>query len=229
VTTNQTIRWVAKPAVFILALAPALYLSWALATAVNPAFGGPALSANPLSDVTNETGVWTLRFLCITLAVTPLRRVSGWNNVVRFRRMLGLYAFFYGTLHFLTYLILDRVASLDFPNGIVSWTTAVALSKSIGADILKRPFITVGFTAFVSMIPLAVTSTAGMIRRMGGRRWQALHKVIYFTGVAGVVHYWWLIKLDIRRPLIYGAVVAILLGYRVYWARFRRAPAAARR
>jgi methionine sulfoxide reductase heme-binding subunit len=225
VTHNQTIRWVLKPAVFLAALVPAVYLAWALATIFNPAFGGPELSANPLSDVTNETGVWALRFLCITLAVTPLRRVSGWNSVVRFRRMLGLYAFFYGTLHFLTYLILDRFAALDFPNGIVSWMTARSLLVSIGADILKRPFITVGFTAFVSMLPLALTSTAGMIRRLGGRRWQALHRLVYLSAVAGVVHYWWLVKADIRHPAAYGAAVAVLLAFRLYWGWFRTAPA----
>ena len=220
-TANQSIRWVLKPAVFLAALAPAVYLAWALATTINPDFHGPALSANPLSDVTNETGVWTLRFLCITLVVTPLRRMTGWNSAIRFRRMLGLYAFFYGTLHFLTYLVLDRLASLDFPNGIASWTTVRGLAAAIGVDLLKRPFITVGFTALVLMVPLAITSTAGMIRRLGGRRWAALHRLVYLSAIGGVVHYWWLVKADIRRPLTYGAVVAILLAFRVYWSKAR--------
>ena len=130
--------------------------------------------------------------------------------------MAGLYAFFYGTLHFTTYIVLDRFAGLvDFPDGIVSWTTVRNLVTSIGGDIYKRPFITVGFTAFVLMVPLAVTSTAGMIRRLGGRRWQLLHRLVYVTAIGGVVHYWWLVKADIRRPQIYGAVVAILLGFRL--------------
>ncbi len=206
---TRVIRFVVKPVVFLAALGPAVYLTWAALT--------NHLSANPLSDVTNETGVWTLRFVCITLLVTPLRNVTGWNVLVRFRRMTGLYAFFYGTLHFLTYLILDRFAGLvDFPDGIVSWTTVVNVVKSSIGDIAMRPFITVGFTAFVLMIPLAITSTTGWIRRLGGKRWALLHRLVYVTGIAGVVHYWWLVKADIRRPMIYGAIVAILLGFRLY-------------
>ncbi len=152
-----------KPVVFLACLGPFFWLVWAGLTG--------NLSANPLSDLTNETGVWTLRFLCITLAITPLRRLSGWNGAIRFRRMAGLFAFFYGSLHFLTYLIVDRFAGLDFPNGIVAWTTVENLAKAVWDDVYKRPFITVGFTALASMVPLAVTSTAGMIRRLGGRRW----------------------------------------------------------
>ena len=132
--------------------------------------------------------------------------------------MLGLYAFFYGTLHFLTYVVLDRFAGLvEFPDGIVSWTTARNLLKYIAGDIYQRPFITIGFTAFVLMLPLAITSTAGMIRRLGGRRWNRLHQLIYVCAVLGVVHYWWLVKADIRRPQIYAAVMAILLGFRLVW------------
>jgi methionine sulfoxide reductase heme-binding subunit len=174
------------------------------------------LSPNPLSDVTNETGVWTLRFLCITLAVTPLRRITGWNGLIRFRRMTGLFAFFYGTLHFLTYVIADRFAGLDFPDGIVAWSTLRNLWKSVGEDIYKRPFITVGFTAWLTMVPLAVTSTAGMIRRLGGRRWNLLHRLVYLTAIVGVVHYWWLVKADVSRPRTYAVVVALLLGFRVF-------------
>ncbi len=209
-----------KPVVFLACLGPFFWLVWAGLTG--------NLSANPLSDLTNETGVWTLRFLCITLAITPLRRLSGWNGAIRFRRMAGLFAFFYGSLHFLTYLIVDRFAGLDFPNGIVAWTTVENLAKAVWDDVYKRPFITVGFTALASMVPLAVTSTAGMIRRLGGRRWNQLHRIIYVTAVLGVVHYWWLVKADIRRPLAYGAVVACLLVFRFYWARLRgSAPARA--
>ncbi len=217
---NKVLRFVLKPIVFLTCLAPAVYLTWALFTG--------NLSANPLSDVTNETGVWTLRFLCVTLLVTPLRRVTGWNAVIRFRRMIGLYAFFYGFLHFLTYLILDRFASLDFPDGIVALSTVKNLTVSVVADIYKRPFITVGFTAFSLMVPLALTSTAGWIRRLGGRRWNALHKLVYVSAIAGVVHYWWLVKADITRPQIYGLIVGVLLAFRLYWARVRVAPKSAR-
>ena len=211
----RVIRFVVKPVVFLAALGPAVYLTWAALT--------NNLSANPLSDVTNETGVWTLRFVCITLLLTPFRRIVGVNLVSPFRRMMGLYAFFYGTLHFLTYLILDRFAGLvDFPDGIVSLTTVKRLVASSVADVAMRPFITVGFTAFVLMIPLAITSTTGWIRRLGGKRWAAIHRLVYATAIGGVVHYWWLVKSDVRRPMIYGAIVAVLLGARLY-DRFRRA------
>ena len=204
---------------FLASLLPCAWLIWAALTG--------NLSANPLSDLTNETGVWTIRFICITLALTPLRRLTGWNAAIRFRRMTGLFAFFYGTLHFLTYVVADRFASLDFPNGIVAWTTVTNLAKSIGEDIYKRPYITVGFTALMTMVPLAATSTAGMIRRLGGRRWNLLHRLVYVTGVLAVIHYWWLVKADISRPLAYGVVVGLLLGFRIYWSRWRTKPAAA--
>jgi sulfoxide reductase heme-binding subunit YedZ len=175
-------------------LLPAAWLGWAIYTG--------NLSPNPLEDLTNLTGTWTLRFLCITLAFTPLRRLTGWNEAIRFRRMAGLFAFFYGTLHFLTYSVFDRLLGLiDFPDGIVSWDTATRLSASIAEDVYKRPFITVGFTAFVLMLPLALTSTAGMIRRLGGRRWRALHRLVYVSAILGPTHYWWLVKSDIRYPL----------------------------
>jgi len=203
-----------KPLVFVVSLGPAAWLVWAALT--------NNLSVNPLSDVTNETGVWTLRFVCITLAITPLRRLTGWNTLIRFRRMTGLFAFFYGTLHFLTYVIADRFAGLDFPDGMVAWSTLRNLGRSVGEDIYKRPFITIGFTAWLTMLPLALTSTAGMIRRLGGRRWNRLHRLIYATAIAGVVHYWWLVKADISRPRNYAIVVALLLGARLLWAWRRR-------
>jgi len=201
-----------KPLVFAAGLGPAAWLVWA-------AFTGH-LSVNPLSDITNETGVWTLRFLCITLAVTPLRRVTGAHWLIRFRRMTGLFAFFYGTLHFLTYIIVDRFAGLDFPNGIVALRTVRDLAVSVGQDIGKRPFITVGFTGWLLMVPLALTSTAGMIRRLGGRRWNLLHRLVYVSASAGVVHYWWLVKADVRRPLAYALVVGTLLMFRIVWRRW---------
>jgi len=202
-----------KPLVFVAALGPVAWLVWAALTG--------NLSANPLSDITNETGVWTLRFLCITLTVTPLRRLTGWHWLIRFRRMFGLFAFFYGTLHFLTYVIVDRFAGLDFPDGIVAVRTLRDLAVSVVQDIGKRPFITVGFTGWLLMAPLALTSTAGMIRRLGGRRWNLLHRLVYVSAVAGVVHYWWLVKADVRRPVTYGIVVATLLLFRIGWARWR--------
>jgi sulfoxide reductase heme-binding subunit YedZ len=196
-----------KLLVFAAALIPFSHLVWR-------GFNGN-LTADPLVEITNETGIWTLRFVVITLAITPLRRLSGWNTVIRFRRMLGLFAFFYAMLHFTTYLVGDRFASLDFPDGFVAWSTFINLLASIWEDVAKRPYITVGFIAFVSMIPLALTSTARWIRRLGGRNWQRLHRLIYLTGIAGVVHYWWRVKADTLHPLIYAVLVALLLGYRL--------------
>ena len=213
---QPTMQWrkrVLKPAVFLAGLGPAAWLVYAALTG--------NLSVNPLEDITHETGLWAIRFICVTLAVTPLRRISGWNDVIRFRRMLGLFAFFYGTLHFLIYIIADRFAALDFPDGYVAWSTVRNLVASVSEDIYKRPFITIGFTAFICMVPLAMTSTAGMIRRLGGRRWRALHRLMYVTGVAAVVHYWWLVKADVTDPRFYAIIVAVLLGIRVYYARTR--------
>jgi len=221
--SDRTARFVLKPIVFLAALGPVSWLVWAGLT--------DHLSANPLSDITNETGIWTLRFLCLTLAITPLRRLTGWNTAIKFRRMLGLFAFFYGSLHFLTYVIVDRFAGLDFTDGVLSWATVRNLAASVGADVYKRPFITIGFAALTLMVPLAATSTAGMIRRLG-RKWQTLHRLVYVSATLGVVHYWWLVKADVRSPLLYAVIVALLLGFRV-WRRkkgtgvvvSRRAPA----
>ena len=231
--SDRVVRFGLKPIVFLASLGPFFYLVWAAWTG--------HLSANPLADLTNETGVWTLRFVCITLAITPLRKVTGWNPFIKFRRMAGLFAFFYGTLHLTTYAIVDRFAGLDqapgwvealsvghLPGGALFASTLRAMAKSIGEDIYKRPFITIGFAAWTTMLPLAITSTAGWIRRLGGKRWNRLHKLVYLTGTLGPLHYWWLVKADVSRPLIYAAVVAILLGSRVYWSRARRAPAPAR-
>jgi methionine sulfoxide reductase heme-binding subunit len=157
------------------------------------------LGVNPIETITRSTGTWTLVFLLITLTVTPLRRITGWNWLLRLRRMLGLFAFFYVCLHFTTYLWLDQ---------FFDW-------RGIVKDIAKRPFITVGFSAFVLLIPLAATSTNAMVKRLGAARWLALHKLVYLIGTLGVVHYWWLVKKDITQPAIYGAVLAVLLGYRV--------------
>jgi methionine sulfoxide reductase heme-binding subunit len=217
-TRNQQIRWLLKPAVFTASVAPSAWLAWA-------ALRGQ-LSANPLADLTNETGVWGVRFLCLTLSVTPFRRLTGWNDAIRFRRMLGLFAFYYGSLHLLTYVVADRLAGLDFENGILVWTTARDLAAAVASDVLKRPFITIGFTAWVCLLPLAITSTSGMIRRLGGRRWQALHRLTYVAAVVAVLHYWWLVKADVRRPQMYALIVGSLLALRVWrWARPSSAPA----
>ena len=179
-----------KPVTFIACLIPLgqlLYNAWT-----------DNLSANPIEFITHFTGDWTLIFLLASLSVTPLRKISGWNELIKYRRMLGLFAFFYAVLHFATYMVLDHF--FDFP--------------AIVKDVMKRPYVTAGFTGFVLMIPLAMTSTAGMIRRLG-KRWQQLHRFVYVVGIAGVIHFYWLVKADIRRPVQYGAVLALLLGYRL--------------
>ncbi|MCX4174301.1 MULTISPECIES: protein-methionine-sulfoxide reductase heme-binding subunit MsrQ [Paraburkholderia] len=166
------------------------------------------LGANPIEFITRSTGLWTLVFLCITLAVTPLRRLTGITAMARFRRMLGLYAFFYATLHFTTYLWFDK------------WFDVAAILKDIG----KRPFITVGFAAFVLLIALAVTSPRAMVRKLG-RRWQTLHRAIYAIGGLAILHFWWMKagKHDLILPKIYGAIMVALLGWRLLvWLRERR-------
>jgi len=180
-----------KIAVFLLCLVPTAWLIFAALT--------DRLSANPIKDITEETGTWALRLLLLTLSVTPFRNLSGWNEVIRYRRMLGLYAFFYGFLHFLTYEWRDQFLSIP----------------DIVQDVYRRPFITAGFSAFVVMIPLAITSTKKWIARLGGRRWQLLHRLTYVGAIAGVVHYLWLVKADTERPLIYGVLLSMLLGFRV--------------
>jgi methionine sulfoxide reductase heme-binding subunit len=182
--------WI-KPPVFVACLIPLVQVIYLGFT--------DNLTANPIEFITRFTGSWALIFLLITLAVTPLRKITGRNDLIKLRRMLGLFAFFYALLHFSTYLVLDLF--FDF--------------SAIAKDIIKRPYITVGFTAFVLMISLAVTSTADMIRRLG-KRWQQLHRLVYVVAIAGVIHFYWLVKADIRRPVQYGTVLALLLGYRLY-------------
>ena len=184
-------RW-AKASMFLICLLPAAALGWRA--------WRQDLGANPIEYITHSTGDWTLRLLLITLTVTPMRRLLHLSQLIRFRRMLGLFAFFYGCLHFLTYIWLDKF----FDTG------------DILRDIGKRPFVTIGFTSLMLMTPLAVTSTASWIRRLGGRRWQLLHRLIYFSGLAGVIHYYWLVKSDIRLPALYGALLFLLLAYRLF-------------
>lgn len=183
-------RWF-KSVVFLACLGPLARLGWKAYT--------QALGANPIEVITHSTGDWTLIFLLVTLTITPLRKLTGQLWLIRFRRMFGLFAFFYVVLHFLTYIWLDKFFDVH----------------AMLADIAKRKFITVGFTGFVLLIPLAITSTTGWIRRLGGKRWQALHRLIYVSALAGVIHYWWLVKADIHKPLEYAAVLTLLLGYRI--------------
>jgi sulfoxide reductase heme-binding subunit YedZ len=181
-----------KPGVLILGALPFVWLVFRTLTG--------RLGINPVEDLTLTTGIWTLRFLVLTLLVTPIRRLTGWNRIIQYRRMLGLFAFFYASLHFAIYIAIDQFFAFDL----------------ILKDIVKRPFITMGFTAFVLMIPLAVTSTKGWIRRLG-RRWQVLHRLIYISAVAAAVHYLWKVKVMIGSPVYYALIIAILLAFRVVW------------
>ena len=189
--------WI-KPALFIACLIPFAQLAYGFYT--------DDLTANPIEYITRFTGSWALIILITSLAVTPLRKILGWNALIKYRRMLGLFAFFYAVLHFLTYMVLDHF--FDF--------------QAIVKDIFKRPYVTAGFTSLVLMIPLALTSTAAMIRRLG-KRWQQLHRLVYIAAAAGVLHFYWLVKSDIRRPAQYGAVLALLLGVRLAYALLPRA------
>ena len=200
--TTSRVRRIVKPSVFLLALGPFVWL-------VYNAFWGD-LGVNPVETITNHTGIWTLRFIVVTLALTPLRWLTGLNPLALFRRMMGLFAFFYGTLHFMTYFILDH--SLQF--------------AGVWDDVVKRPYITAGFTAFVLMIPLALTSTQGWIRRLGGRRWNLLHRLVYITALGAALHYFWKVKLDTTSPLYYAGIVGVLLAARlVHRVRRARVPA----
>lgn len=192
--TPKQFNWI-KRALFALALVPFVRMVYLTVT---------GQLVEPLEFITRGTGDWVLYFLCITLAVTPLRRLSKWNWLLKLRRMLGLYAFFYAFLHFMTFLWFDHFFDV----------------AEMWKDVLKRPFITVGFIAFVLLIPLAATSTNGMIRRLGGKRWQWLHKLIYLIAPLGILHFWWMkaAKHNFTQPIIFGCIVALLLGVRVFWA-----------
>lgn len=201
--SGKQVGWV-KAALFVLALLPFARLVWGTASGE---------FSDPLAAITLGSGEWALYFLCITLAVTPLRRLSGWNWLVKLRRMVGLFAFFYAFVHFVAFLWFDHF-----------FDVAAMLQ-----DVWERPFILVGFIAFVLLIPLAVTSTNAMIKRLGGKRWQWLHRLIYVVGPLAILHFWWMKagKNDFAEPILFGAIVAVLLGLRV-WCHLRRKPAAAR-
>lgn len=191
--STKQVSWT-KGAVFVLALVPLLRMVYLTVT---------GQLVDPLEFITRGTGDWTLYFLCMVLAVTPLRKLSGWNWLIKLRRMLGLYVFFYGFLHFMTFLWFDHFFDL----------------QEMWKDVLKRPFITVGFTAFVLLIPLAVTSTNGMIKRLGGKRWQWLHKLVYVIAPLAILHFWWMKagKHNFTQPIIFGSVLGLLLLARLYW------------
>lgn len=187
-----------KAVTFFVCLAPLCLLIWRGFT------GG--LTANPIEFITHTTGWWTLAFLMITLTVTPLRRLLDIPWLLRLRRMLGLFAFFYASLHFLTWLVIDQ---------FFDW-------EAIIKDIAKRPYITVGFTAFLLLLPLAATSTNAMVRRLGAARWQSLHRLVYVIAILGVVHFWWLVKKDIREPAVFAMILMVLLGARLVAKRRKR-------
>ena len=187
-----------KALVFAAAVVPFAYLLFRAFT--------ERLSVNPIEDITLTTGIWSLRFLLVTLAITPVRRLTGWNRIIQFRRMLGLFAFFYAVLHVATFVVLDHY--FDFAR--------------ILADVAKRPFITAGSVAFFSMVPLAITSTRGWIRRLG-KRWQVLHRLIYISAIAAAVHYLWKVKVMVGSPVYYAAIVAVLLLFRIGWTIRARA------
>ena len=197
-TPVQFVRRVLKPVVFVACLAPAAWLLYR-------ALWGD-LGVNPLETLTNETGIWTLRLLVATIAITPIRWLTKWNPIITFRRMIGLFAFFYGTIHFFIYFLFDRSLQFD----------------GLWEDVSLRPYITMGFIAFVLMIPLALTSTTGWIRRLGGQRWNLLHRLVYVSVIGGVLHYWWKVKLDVTNPMVYAAIAAVLLAWRVVKAFNKR-------
>jgi len=207
-------RWT-KVLLFLVCLIPLMILAWHGYLFSKNGFD-PVLTANPIEHITHKTGDWTIRFLLITLCVTPLRKLLNQPKLTRYRRMLGLFAFFYGFLHLMTWMWLDKFFVLP----------------DMVADVFKRPFITVGMTGFALMIPLAITSTAGWVRRLGFVKWQRLHRLIYFSALAGVIHYYWLVKSDVREPLMYGAMLTVLMAYRVaIWLKSpaKRVPAPARK
>jgi len=185
-----------KPVVFIACLLPAVVLAWQ--------GWHDLLGANPIEAVTHSTGIWSLRLLLLTLIVTPLRKITGWGGIMRIRRMLGLFVFFYASLHLMIYLWLDQFFLWD----------------EIWLDIQERPFITVGLATFVLLVPLTLSSPKVVMRWLGGRRWQMLHRLVYVTAIGAVAHYWWLVKTDVRSPQVYALILVLLLGIRIWYSRW---------
>lgn len=199
-TQQEWIERVVKPALFMVCLIPLALITW-------DAFNNQ-LGANPIEKIMRRTGDWTLRFLFITLTITPARQLLNMPWLIKLRRMLGLFAFFYALLHFTNYIWLDQFFDAD----------------EIIKDVIKRKYITIGFACFLMLIPLAITSTNNMVKRLGGKRWQKLHKSVYVISIGGVIHYLWLVKKDLGEPLIYAALLAILLGYRIWRYLRKKAP-----
>ncbi|MGI8510210.1 MAG: sulfite oxidase heme-binding subunit YedZ [Gemmatimonadaceae bacterium] len=192
--TKILLRRSAKVVVFVMSLLPLAYLAYGLYA--------DALGANPVEAVEQGTGKWTLRFLIFTLMITPLRRTTGWNELIKYRRMIGLFAFFYATVHLLIYFSLDVGFSLG----------------DVVHDVIKHPYITMGMLAWLTLVPLAITSTRGWVRRLGGKRWARLHRLIYATAIAASIHFLWAVKKDVSEPLVYIAIFAVLLAYRLWVA-----------
>ena len=203
-TQQEWIERVVKPALFMVCLIPLALITW-------DAFNNQ-LGANPIEKIMRRTGDWTLRFVLITLTITPARQLLNMPWLIKLRRMLGLFAFFYALLHFTNYIWLDQYFDVD----------------EIVKDIIKRKYITIGFSCFLMLIPLAITSTNNMVKRLGGKRWQKLHKSVYYIAIGGVIHYLWLVKKDLSEPLIYAALLAILLGYRIWHSQRKKTPPIAR-
>jgi sulfoxide reductase heme-binding subunit YedZ len=194
-----------KTAIWLAALTPAGLLVYAILT-------GGDLTANPIEYITHQTGWYALLLLTISLSITPIRRLTKQHGLIRFRRLLGLFAFFYGTLHFLTWLVFDKLFALIGTGSPVS-----GLGAMVVEDVVKRPYITVGMATFLILLVLAMTSTQGMIRRLGGKRWNRLHQLVYVAAILAVVHFWWLVKSDVREPLRWAVAIAVLLGIRAWW------------
>ena len=199
-TRAALIARVVKPALYLAAVLPFTWLVFALVTGL--------VMGDEVKFMQHVTGDTALTCLMLTLSVTPLRRLTGWNELIKVRRLIGLTAFWYACLHLSTYLVFDQSLSID----------------EIAKDIVKHPWVLVGFTAFLCLVPLAITSTTGWVRRLGGKRWQRLHRLVYVAAIAGVLHYFWLVKKDIQAPLVYGAILLVLLGIRVWLARRGTAP-----
>jgi sulfoxide reductase heme-binding subunit YedZ len=204
VTRAAVITRVVKPVLYVAAVLPFVWLVFALVTGL--------VMGDEVKFMQHVTGDTALTCLMLSLSVTPLRRLTGWNELIKVRRLIGLTAFWYACLHLSTYLVFDQSLSLD----------------EIAKDIVKHPWVLVGFTAFLCLVPLAITSTTGWVRRLGGKRWQRLHRLVYVAATAGVLHYFWLVKKDARAPLVYGAVLLVLFGARIWMARERRNTRSAR-
>jgi sulfoxide reductase heme-binding subunit YedZ len=207
-TKQDTIRWVAKPIVFLLCLMPLAWIAWGI---INGDVG-TGLNANPVERVNRYLGDWALRFVLIALSVTPLVKITNWSTPVRFRRMLGLFAFAYATLHLTNYVIADQ---------FFNWA-------EIWADIVKRVFITLGMATYLILLTLAITSPKAMLKKIGARRWRMLHRGVYLAGVGGVIHYWMMVKADLSGPIIHAVILAFLLGYRFFKSRQKPAVSSSR-